>query len=425
MKILHLSTFDVRGGAARSAYRLHHGMLAAGIESRMLVRSKWGLDTDVTAFTNTDFIFNRLFRYVLQVVLNARVKSLKQKVKPGFDPFSIDRTRELIKCGKDIDIINLHWVTGFVDPSNFFKANHTVPVVWRFSDLNPITGGCHYDSNCGKYLTECQMCPQLGSLSDRDISYEIWHRKKKAFDRIPLNGLHLVAQSTWMAEQMKKSPLVGRFPVTVIANGVDADIYRPLPRPGLRSSLGISDNDFVILFVANSTSTKRKGLSLLIDALEQIDLRLWLLSVGDNEPLMKMKHKHIWLGKVDSDIILSAIYNTADIYALPSLQDNLPNTAIESLLCGTPVVGFDSGGLCDIVESGLTGSVVSIGCGATALAEAIGSLAKDRQTLKSMRVVCREQAVKKFHLTTQVGLFKNLYNRILSMHMSPKNKSSL
>lgn len=413
MKVLHLSTYDIRGGAARSAYRLHQGMLASGIESQMLVRSKLAQDSLVHAFSNVDSILRRIRRRLVLLLLKQRLKKQIKYESLSFDLFTVDLTECGIKCFSDIDIINLHWVAGFVNPAVFFQMNPSVPVVWRFSDLNPITGGCHYDSGCGKYLERCRYCPQLGCSSANDISSEIWDRKRKAFDRIPEGNLHLVAQSKWMAEQMRRSPLVGRFPVTLIANGIDTEIYRPIARPGLRTFLGIPEDDDVILFVATSTKTRRKGFSTLLKALSHVDKKIWLLSVGGDEPAGLKNHRHIWLGKQDNNYILSAVYNSADIFVLPSLQDNLPNTAIEAIACGTPVVGFDSGGVSDIVEDGVTGKLVATG-DIKGLADSISALLRDRGELNAMRKACRKRAVGKFHLATQVGLFKDLYTQILN-----------
>lgn len=423
MKILHLSTYDIRGGGARSAYRIHQGMLENGIDSHMLVRSKLGNDENVHAFFNVDSVSCRVKRRFVYWLLKQRFQKQVKYAPLGFDPFSIDLTDCGIKCADDVDIINLHWVAGFVNPTFFFQVNPTVPIVWRFSDLNPITGGCHYDSGCGKYLERCQQCPQLGSSSANDISSEIWERKRNAFSRIPEGNLNLVAQSNWMAEQMRRSPLVGRFPVKVIPNGVDTEVYRPTARPGLRTSLGIPEGDDVILFVATSTKTRRKGFSVLREALSQVDKNIWLLSVGGDEPLGIQRHRHIWLGKLENNHMLSAVYNAADIFVLPSLQDNLPNTAIEAFACGTPVVGFNSGGISDIIEQGVTGMLVSTG-DINGLAESIGALLRDRVVLSAMRTACRERAVEKFHLSTQVGLFKELYRKILNERASFDSKSN-
>ena len=421
MKVFHLSTYDIRGGAARSAYRFHQGMLANGIESHMLVRSKWGHGANVHTFSNVDSVFCRIRRRIVYWLMQQRFRKQVKLAPLGFDPFTIDLTDCGIKCTDDVDIINLHWVAGFVSPSLFFQMNPIVPIVWRFSDLNPITGGCHYDSGCGRYLERCRQCPQLGSSSANDISSEIWERKRKAFDRIPKRNLYLVAQSNWMAEQMRRSPLVGRFPVTVIPNGIDTEVYRPTARPGLRTSLGIPDEDDVILFVATSTKTRRKGFSVLLEALSQVDKTVWLLSVGGDEPLGLQRHRHIWLGGLDNNYMLSAVYNAADIFVLPSLQDNLPNTGLEALACGTPIVGFNSGGISDIVEQGVTGRLVATG-DINGLVESIGALFRDRVVLNAMRTACRARAVEKFNLTTQVGLFKEFYKKILNERASFENK---
>ncbi len=379
----------------------------------MLVRSKWSKNARVTAFSNNDNFSKRLAR-CFRLYWLKRQLATQTKVPPGASgPFSVDRTDCGIPSLASYDIVNLHWVAGFVDFNTFFVNNRDTSVVWRFSDLNPITGGCHYDAGCGKYLERCYRCPQLGSKVNEDISSGIWLRKQEAFKKHSVGNLHFVAQSNWMAGKMKMSPLVGHFPVTVIANGVDTDIFKPVAGFGLRSCLGIAEEDTVLLFVATSTHTERKGFSYLVKAIANLDSKVWILSVGNNEPTALNHQRHIWLGQIDNELLLTAVYNTANLFVLPSLQDNLPNTAIESIACGTPVVGFDSGGISDIVTSGGTGELVPRG-DIKELSHAIKELVKDgARRAKSMRSACRAKALSDFHLPSQVRKFHDLYKNII------------
>ena len=149
----------------------------------------------------------------------------------GLEPFSDDRSVhafDLVKQLPPCDVIYLHWVAGFVDYHAFFSAlPPRTPVVWLLHDMNVMTGGCHYDDDCGRYVNGCGACPQLGSADPEDLSRQVWKRKQEVFGTVEANRLHLVAPSRWMRELAKASPLLSRFPVTLIPNG---SIWRSLLR---------------------------------------------------------------------------------------------------------------------------------------------------------------------------------------------------
>ncbi len=365
MKVLHLSTSDTQGGAAGSAYRLHNGLLQAGVQSRMYVRSKQSDDSTVVEHEVQNGLTDRVRRRLYREKLRFDFRQYRETRPDGLEPFSDDRTPYWLHdvFALNPDVINLHWVANFVDYRHFFQeCVGKTPVVWRLSDLNPFTGGCHYDQGCGKYRDACGACPQLGSKKTSDLSRAVWNRKKEAFGALGDDQLHFVAQSEWIKDQVQASPLTERFEATVIPNGLDLELFRPRETEGMRTALEIPSDRRIVLFVAQSAQNHRKGFGLLDEALSLLSADdVTLLSIGGETPDLKTALPHLHLGTIESDLLLSVFYSLADLFVIPSRQDNLPNTVLESMACGTPIVGFDVGGIPDMVCSGETGWLAEAG----------------------------------------------------------------
>ncbi|MHC4503855.1 MAG: glycosyltransferase family 4 protein, partial [Planctomycetota bacterium] len=338
----------------------------------------------------------------------------------GCGPFHDDRSEQgadLLKQLPRADVIHLHWVARFVDYRAFLPAAaERAPLVWTLHDMNPFTGGCHYDRDCGRYRESCGACPQLGSARDGDLSRAVWRRKSSALSRIRAGRLHVVANSSWLADESRSGPLLGRFPTSVIQLGLDGEVFKPGDRRCARRVLGVPAEARVILFVAHSVDSRRKGFALLVEAVRSLEgsENLFLLSVGRGRPEAPVgKARAMHLGYVGNDTFLSAAYNAADVLAIPSLQEAFGQTACEAMACGTPVVGFDAGGIPDMVRPGVTGLLVPVGDTA-ALARAIGGLLGDDAKREEMAAACRKVAVEEYSLELQARRYAELYERILS-----------
>ena len=419
MQIAHLATTD-SGGAGRAAYRLHAGLRGLGHESVMIVADKQSSDPTVVAFRPPATLRAR-FRRLLRRRRIARGLARYDESRPaGYEVFHDDRSEhaaDLLKQLPAADIINLHWVAGFVDLASFFhEAPRRAPVVWTLHDMNPFTGGCHYDCGCGRYGESCGACPELGSARDGDLSRAVWRRKSSALSRVRAGRVHVVANSSWLAGRSRSSPLLGRFPTSVIHLGLDGEVFKPGDRRCARRVLGVPLEARVILFVAHSVDSRRKGFALLVEAvrsLEGLD-GLFLLSVGRGTSRARVgKARVMHLDHVSNDTFLSTVYSAADVLAIPSLQEAFGQTACEAMACGTPVVGFDVGGIPDMVRSGVTGLLVPVGDTA-ALARAIADLLGDDAKRAEMSAACRKVAVEEYSLGLQARRYAELYERILS-----------
>jgi glycosyltransferase involved in cell wall biosynthesis len=311
-------------------------------------------------------------------------------------------------------VVNLHWIAGFVDYQAFFAAvpQHT-PVIWTLHDMNPFTGGCHYDHGCNRYTNGCGSCPQLGSTDAADLSHRIWQRKRKIFEQIEPGRLHIVTPSHWMAAMVKRSVLLGGRPVTIIPLGLDIDDFAPRPPSLARNVLGVPQNASVVLFAAESVKNRRKGFMLLAQALAGLaDLtNLFMISLGRGKPAIDSQFPHLHLGYIANDRLLSLVYSAADILVCPSLQENLAQTSLEALACGTPVVSFAVGGFPDMVRHGVSGLLVSPQDRA-GLRAAIVHLLQDAAGRAELSANCRRIAVEEYSLEVTAQRYLALYQQL-------------
>ena len=228
--------------------------------------------------------------------------------------------------------------------------------------------------------------------------------------------LHVVALSRWLADEVKRSPILGRFPLTVIPNGLDLQEFAPRCRDSARELLGIPRNAKVLLFVSEELGNRRKGFALLLEALARCAGKipdLLLLSLGQNKPAVHVDIPWVHVGSVNNDRFLSMVYSAADLFAICSLQDNLPNTVLEAMACGLPVVGHAVGGIPDMVRNGVNGLTVA----ATddgALAAAIVDLFNDSARCAQMGANGRRIAVEEYSVERQAQRYSELYATLVS-----------
>ncbi|WP_259122928.1 glycosyltransferase family 4 protein [Salinibacter ruber] len=419
MSVVHLSTNDFTGGAARAAFRLHRGLSSIGEASHMFVRNKDSRNEDVRVYDRSSGWLERLKDRFKRRWLNRRFNRYQETRPEGLEIFSQARTLDghrVVDALPDADVYNLHWIRGFIDPSPFFQQTQQ-PVVWTLHDMNPFTGGCHYNVRCNQYRESCGQCPQLGSTDENDLSRSVWSRKERAYREAIENGrLEVVAPSEWLAEEARRSTLFSKAPVHVIPNGLDHETFHPRNTDGLRSALSIPADHRVLLFVADSTQNRRKGFDLLQDALSGLDDEaVALVSIGSHEPELEVSVPHVHLGAIQSDVLLSVFYSLADLFVIPSRQDNLPNTVLESMACGTPVVGFDTGGIPDMVRPGETGWLAESE-NARSLRETIEHALCDDVARRRRGARCRDVVEEEYTLQVQARAYKKLYERLLTQN---------
>ncbi|MBY0543710.1 MAG: glycosyltransferase family 4 protein [Sphingobacteriaceae bacterium] len=357
MKVVHLNTYDGNGGAGRACLRLSEALNANGIDSEVLVYYKFGQNSKVKNLSKGLFAKMRAIFNIMAERYFARlfVKAVKT-------PFSLQWFgKSLIhnKTLKQADIIHLHWINhGFLSPK--FLAELDLldkPIVWTFHDSNAFTGGCHVRYSCENFHQQCGNCPLLRSSGKDDISHKNWLRKQKAYSEL---NFHIVAPSKWMAKSVKESSLLGMRNLNVIPNTIEIAVFKPYVKSEAKKILKIAANHFVIMSgFMPSKNDKHKGTQYLIAALNELSSRpeipneqieLVIFGNKDEKNMPNFPFKTTFLGTINKDEHLAKCYAAADVFVLPSLEDNLPNTVMESLACATPVVAFKTGGIPDMVK---------------------------------------------------------------------------
>lgn len=346
MKILIVNTHDIQGGAARAANRLHKGLLAHGIDSQMLVQTKSSQDFRVLApQTKLDKVKSKIRPYLDRIGLNKyknRTQTLFSKGIGGDGSLA-----ERINALKP-DIVHLHWINeGFLSINDIARIK--APIVWSLHDMWPFTGGCHYDEWCGAFVKGCGSCKVLVSDKANDLSSKVIRLKQKAYAKA---NITVVGLSNWLAEEARKSKLFADKKIVNLPNPIDPKEFCPMDKDFARRLFGLPADKKLILFGAmGATADPRKGFSQLAGALEQLSSDYELVVFGSEEPQTPQgfKQKAHYLGMLNDNVSLKALYNAADVMVVPSLQENLSNAIMESLACGTPVVAFDIGGNGDLI----------------------------------------------------------------------------
>ncbi|XHR93381.1 glycosyltransferase family 4 protein [Mucilaginibacter sp. UC70_90] len=358
LKVVHLNTYDGNGGAGRACMRLNRALLSQNIDSKIIVHYKFGNNPDIKTF-NRNIIQKS---YTAATIILERILA-KRFLKPhSRTPFSFTWFgRSVIKHPdvKNADIIHLHWINhGFLDPKHIAEIRKLgKPVVWTFHDSNAFTGGCHVRYTCDHYQQQCGNCPLLINSADDDISHRIWQQKNKAYQQLDFN---IIAPSLWMQASVKKSSLMRGKAASNIPNTLETDVFKPIDKKEAKAKAGLPTDKFIFLSgFMPSRKDLHKGTQYLLESMELLRQRLGtetdqieLVVFGNRgtENLPDFPFKTSFLGTINNDEKLAVHYAAADAFLIPSLEDNLPYTVMESLSCGTPVIAFTTGGIPDMVQ---------------------------------------------------------------------------
>ncbi len=367
MRTLQVNFMDYKGGAARAAHRLYTGLRRIGHTSKMLVRKKELSDSNILKVntldnkTRYDFTLGtQIQRFYINENRTDLSNSLFSIPYLGYDISDLSVV-------ENTDIINLHWLSFFITPNVIRKiVNKKKHIVWTLHDQWAFTGGCHYSAGCQRFKSECHNCPQIKN-DPYDISNHIFLDKYEVFKKLPIT---FITPSKWLRDLAKSSFLLSNKEIINIPNGIDTEKYFPINKESAKRTLDIPTDRVTMLFNAEYGDEKRKGFDYLlevfnfcnsIDSFKQLvtDNKILLLTLGNkNQYIDNLRIPYKSLGYIIDENKINLIYNAADIFILPSLEDNLPNTMLESMSCGTPVISFDVGGMPDLIKNNYSGWLI-------------------------------------------------------------------
>ena len=423
MRVLHINSTSHTGGAARAMRRLHGALVEKKHQSQFLVgRSKYPEDPLV------HLIWDEVSSYrSLENSLKSRIGNTIEKYL-GVHPWANRTTLHVVDTplyhwADIIDLRNLFG--GFFNLWSLPSLSAGKPVVWRLPDLWALTGHCAYPYDCERWKTGCFDCPLLTRDGRKmvepkptiwDGTRRVWQAKKELYRK---SQLHIVVTTQWMQNNVQQSILSDVLSINVISNGVNLEIYKPISREKARSKLGFPLDEKLLLWAAGGKGNFRKGYHLVVKALEELqdkgDFSPMLLTMGGKEgwkypdTLPKVQH----FGYVRDAGQQALIYAAADAFICSTLADGQPQTALESLACGTPILAFDTGPMPDLAINGETGYLATEPS-AKALREVIEMFLLKTDRYPAMRENCRKQAIEKYDLGKQTEKYVQLYEGVLS-----------
>ncbi len=363
MRVLIVNTSERTGGAAVAANRLMEALNNHGVKAKMLVRDKESDSLTVCALPASwklrwHFLWERL---VVWYHLHLKREHL----------FDVD----IANSGTDItglpefqeaDVIHLHWINqGMLSLKGIRKIlTSGKPVVWTMHDIWPATAICHLTLECRMFESRCRKCRLLpNGGGSHDLSSHVWHQKESMLEG---QRVTFVTCSEWLASEARKSMLLKDQEVKTIPNAIDTHVYRPSDKVRARQTLNLPADGHVILFVSQRVTNPYKGMRFLVEACRLLasehqdrfnNTVVAILGGHAEEIASQLPFRTCPLGYVNDEHRIATVYNAADVFVLPSLSENLPNTIMEAMACGVPCVGFRVGGIPEEIEHKETGYV--------------------------------------------------------------------
>lgn len=419
MKVTLINRDDSGGGAAMACTRLFRALRVRQADISMLVQDKKSSEPGIhntirgrydRVQANYNFLFERI-----SFILKERDKS----VRFAFSPANTGTDITTHPVVQNADLLHLHWTNGgFLSLNNLdqlFSLNK--PVVWTLHDMWPFTGGCHYSGPSFKFIEQCGNCHFLKYPSEGDLSSSGWQRKNALYQKH--KNITFIACSNWMREMALKSSLLQGFEIVTLANPIDTEVFTKKDKVTSRQKWGVPQSAKVILFGAANVNHTRKGIKYLVDALHYLKasgetegraVHVVVFGKSKGFDFNRIPFPVTSLPVIKSETDLAEIYSLADVFVLPSLEDNLPNMVMEALSCSTPAVAFNSGGIKDMVEheqNGYLAEFMSVPDLAKGILFVLNKINPD------LEENARKKIVENFRYDIIAEKHLNLYNRLL------------
>lgn len=355
MRVLIINTSERIGGAAIAASRLMEALKNNGIKAKMLVRDKQTTQISVVELKKSWW---KVAQFIWERIVIWKANCFKKHNNFAVDIANTGTNISELPEFTQADVIHLHWINqGMLSLTDIRRIiDSGKPIVWTMHDMWPFTGICHYAGDCDKYRSECSHCPLLYKGGKKDLSYRTFRKKRRLFD-----GAHItfVACSRWLESMAKQSELLKGQYITNIPNAINTNLFKPRGKQQAREKCHLPQDKKLLLFGSVKLTDKRKGIDYLVEACKilaaqnaALSRQLGVVVFGKQAgqyaslfpfPIYPMNY-------VSNEKELVDIYNAVDLYVTPSLQDNLPNTIVEAMACGIPCIGFNVGGIPQMID---------------------------------------------------------------------------
>ncbi len=355
MKVLIVNTSERVGGAAVAANRLLKALNKNGIAAKMLVNNKNTDDSDVLEIPGKwrkkiKFVFERFLIFLL----NGFSKKNLFDIDPAFTGTNITR----LDCFKEADVIHLHWINqGMLSLKNLRQILQSgKPVVWTMHDQWASTGICHSTGDCIAFRNSCGSCPLLTHSGERDLSKRIFLHKQELNQQY---SVLYITCSKWLKSQSEDSGVIRMQQIKSIPNPIDINLFKPVSKTESRSALHLPLDKKLILIGAVKLTDWRKGFDYMLRAFYRLDgmysslknqLEIVAIGNGVNSIQKDIPFTVNGFSYVSSEKELARIYNAVDFFFTPSLFENLPNMIMEAMACGVPCMGFEVGGIPEMID---------------------------------------------------------------------------
>lgn len=363
MKVLLINTSDIIGGAAVAANRLLHALNDSGIEAKMLVKFKSSDDKRVVSIG--DSFLSSFFKWLRFISERLLIFVANQFSKKNLFAVSIANTGfdiSVFDAVKDADVIHIHWINqGFLSLSDINKISGLgKPIIWTMHDMWPFTSVCHYAGDCNEYHNKCIKCNMLDSNC---LVQRTFDNKFKLYSN---TNMTFVGCSNWISNLAKSSSLIKDKPIFSVPNTIDINKFKRIDKKEAKRKVGFDINKTHILFISQKVTDERKGVMYFVEAMNIIksnypekskNIEVVMLGKNSNQIQLQIPFKTHAIGYVSDEKKIIDIYNAIDVYVTPSMQDNLPNTIMEAMACGVPCVGFNIGGVPELINHGINGFI--------------------------------------------------------------------
>lgn len=356
MRVLIINTSERIGGAAIAANRLMDALKNNGIKAKMLVRDK---QTEQISVVGLKKSWWRVWQFIWERVIIWKANKFKKHNLFEVDIANTGTDITSLPEFKQADVIHLHWINqGMLSLTDIRRIiDSGKPIVWTMHDMWPCTGICHHARQCDKYQQECKNCPYLlNGGSPKDLSNKVFQQKKDLYKN---SSIVFVTCSQWLKGQAEKSALLDKHTVINIPNPININLFKPRNKQEARTRCNFPADKRIILFGAAKPTDKRKGVDYFIESCnllvqkypelkDQIGIAIYGKQSEQIVPFLPFETYD--LKYISSEKELVNVYNAIDLYATPSLEENLPNTIMEAMACGVPCVGFNVGGIPEMID---------------------------------------------------------------------------